>query len=166
MLLYDLGRACERMNDARCAVDAYEGYLAQTSPPDRAAIEQRIAAYKAQLAEADRPQSPAPPPRAERRPSPAPWIVAGTGIVALGAGIVLLVVADAKHQDAVDADSQQRSVDLEASADRTATIGNVTVVAGGAIAAAGIVWGLLDLRASSRVSARAGPGAFTVRVAF
>lgn len=168
VLLYDLGRACERMNDARCAIDAYEGYLARASPPDRAAIEQRIAAYKTQLAEGGEPQAAPAPASApvERRPSPVPWIVAGTGVVAVGAGIALLLVADAKHEDAVSAETQQRSVDLEASADRTATIGNVTLVAGGAVAAAGIVWGLLDLRASSRVSARAGLGALSVRVVF
>jgi tetratricopeptide (TPR) repeat protein len=51
VLLYNLGRACERMGDLPCVIDAYKRYLANASPPDRGAIEQVIITCEKQLEE-------------------------------------------------------------------------------------------------------------------
>ncbi|HVY46216.1 MAG TPA: hypothetical protein VHB21_10070, partial [Minicystis sp.] len=52
LLLYNLGRACEGMGDAACAIDAYKRYLrAAKAPPDRAAIEGRVATLERQVEE-------------------------------------------------------------------------------------------------------------------
>src|SRR5215471_16097119 len=66
VLLYNLGRACEGMGDLPCAIDAYERYLAASSPLDRGAIEQRIATFRAELAERPAKEHPPPPPAQAR----------------------------------------------------------------------------------------------------
>src|SRR5262245_15595756 len=43
VLLYNLGRACEKLEDSRCAVDAYTKYLeSATDVPDRESIKVRL----------------------------------------------------------------------------------------------------------------------------
>src|SRR5258706_15780044 len=50
VIQYNLARACEMLEDYACAITAYESYLSGAHPPDRAAIEARVAHRPPQLA--------------------------------------------------------------------------------------------------------------------
>ena len=161
LLLFNLGRACEGMGDAKCAVDAYTRYLQQKAPNDRGAIESRIATLKRQIEEHDRleksaaragtgapppPDQPAPP----RKPSPLPWVVAGAGVVALGVGVSVGVAALHEHQTAVDDPTQRSRLAEQDKAKSLASTANVLVVAGVLVAAGGAGWGAYDLWRSKK----------------
>jgi tetratricopeptide (TPR) repeat protein len=148
VLLYNVGRACEGMGDLACAADAYERYL-ETEPEleDKGAIEQRIATLRRQLAEAKRDEQ-----RAEGAqkveapaPSPVPWIIASVGVLGVGAGTVLAVVATVRHDAAPSEPSQVDAFETQAQAETLATAANVAFVVGGALALGGVVWGIVDV---------------------
>src|SRR5262249_8464203 len=152
LLLYNLARACEGMGDLVCASDAYARYLeADPSSPDRGAVEQRVATLKRQIeqqrAEQHDAGAPALPPAgprpARRSPNPVPWVVAGGGVLGLGAGAVFGVLAKTRHDAALNADSQQAAVDTQADAKRYATIADVLFVAGTALTVVGVAWTIL-----------------------
>jgi tetratricopeptide (TPR) repeat protein len=159
LLLYNLGRACEGMGDLACARDAYVRYLdGDPSSPDRGAVTGRIETLKKQIEQqqaaqrdARRPAAPAPTPRS---PSPVPWVVAGAGVLCLGAGVVFGVLTKSRHDAAPNQDSQQAALDVQAEADRYATVANVLFVAGAAITTVGVVWTIFDLRATAASSRR------------
>jgi tetratricopeptide (TPR) repeat protein len=172
VLLYNLARAYEGLGDTTRALAAYQSYLAaEPGTPDKGAIETRIATLKRQLeerraleargeaAERDQP-SPSPSPAEPRSPSPLPWIVAGVGAAGVGAGVVFGLLANSKHDDTANAESGLAATELQADAERFATIANVALVAGGVLCVGGVVWGVIDVAgsggearpASSRVS--------------
>ena len=176
VLLYNLGRACEGMADDACAVDAYERYLAAASPPDRGAIEQKIAVMKARLAappaktkekEKEPPKEPAPEPRAA---SPWPWLVTGLGVATLGTGAALGLVARARHNDAADDPVQASAARTQDSAQSTMRAANVLLIVGGVVATTGITWLVLDQRRASATTTTArigvGPGSVWLTVEF
>jgi tetratricopeptide (TPR) repeat protein len=163
VLLYNLGRACDGMGDLPCAIDAYERYLAASSPPDRGAIEQRIETFKAELAErAAKEQH--PPPRTAARGSVLPWVVASVGAVGVGAGVAMALVALKKHDDAASDPVQSSAASEQASAESLMTAANVTLVAGALGAAAGVAWIVLEPK--SQASVAVGPGALRLMVNF
>jgi len=159
VLLYNLARAYEGVGNFEEAIDAYERYLKDaTEIADRPAIEQRVAGLrrsvdeKSRLArerdEAKRAQTAraAPAPAHEaRQPSVLPWALAGVGGATAIAGGVLGILALGKHDDA---DAARSQVDARAAQDRAEGLGlgaTVAFVAGGAIAGAGITWGIIDV---------------------
>jgi tetratricopeptide (TPR) repeat protein len=153
VLLYNLARAYEGMGDLDRAVKAYQDFLAaEPSAKDRASIEMRVATLNKQIAdrEAARKRAALPPPR---KPNAVPWIVAGAGALGLGTGAVLGVLSAKAHRDARDESGQTAAESDQADAKRLATAANVALIAGGAVIAIGVVWGLLDLRASGRSTA-------------
>lgn len=159
VLLYNLGRACEAMQDLECAVDAYQRYLDKASPPDRAAIEKRIEADQRALAERKKLQTqttPQLPP--EEKPSVVPWFVLGAGLAAATTGVVLMAVGNGQHQTAIDDPVQRSAADEQATAERTFAIGRVTLIAGLVVAAAGGTWAILDRRSTKAASPSASVG--------
>jgi tetratricopeptide (TPR) repeat protein len=148
LLLYNLGRAQEGLGDRKGAIDSYERYLAEAEQvDDRGAIERRIATLRAQIAqqEADAKKlREVPPPRPVDTRSDfekyGPWATIGGGGVLVGTGIVFGIRSGAKHDDAVAAPGQRDAANLQASAERYATIANVLFVVGGIATAGGIGW--------------------------
>jgi tetratricopeptide (TPR) repeat protein len=167
VLQYNLGRACEEMGDLACAVAAYETYLANGRPTDRAAVEARLERCRTRRA------AEAQAAAARRAPSLVPKVVAGAGAAGLGLGIGLALVAQGRHRDAAAEPVQRTAADRQASAESLMTAANVALVAGGVIAAAGVVWWIVDARRSRSESApppraalRVGPGAVELAVRF
>jgi tetratricopeptide (TPR) repeat protein len=164
VLLYNLGRACEGMGDLACAIDAYTRYLRDDLvAKDRGAIERRVQTLRRQLEERQtlerqrdlaRGAARTPgrasegTPRAPSSASALPWFVAGLGVAGLGSGIVLGILAQGKHSDAVDEPVQQTAAAKQAEAEDLATAANIAFVSGGLIAGAGFVWGIRDVGAS------------------
>jgi tetratricopeptide (TPR) repeat protein len=171
VLLFNLGRAYEKLGETSKAVDEYERYLgADPAAPDRADIEQRIEVLRQGL------HAPAPPPSSgtrapiqatvattpgDARPSPSaspyPWILAGAGVAVMGSGIVLGTVAVSRHNQAVSEHDAGRAASLQDAATRFALWTNVTFIGGGALAAAGVVLGVVSVvSAPKKWGARSG----------
>jgi len=157
---------------------------------DRGAIERRVATLKAQLAARDEEQRRLADEEARRKQaeeerrradaerlrlerearerenerSPAerygPWITVGTGGVLLASGFYFGARASGTHDDAVAAPVQRDAVELQASAERSATIANVLFVVGGLVTAGGIGWKIYQWRTGTETTAtvRATPG--------
>lgn len=121
---YNLGTVAEKSGDLSMAVDGFRTYLKlATEATDRPAIEARIAALEAKIAEArkiaPKPAAPEIPPAIAPAPTPAvvvvqapptedggahtrrvlAWTSAGAGVAALGAGIVFNLLAREKMSD-------------------------------------------------------------------
>lgn len=158
LLLYNLGRAQEGLGDPRGAIESYERYLKEAKQvDDRGAIERRIETLKAQIekeeadakrrAEDERrlkeeQERRAREPVDDRTPLEkwGPWAAMGTGGTFILTGLVFGVRSDSKHDDAIAANIQVDAANLQASAERYATIANVMFVVGGVAAAGGIAW--------------------------
>jgi tetratricopeptide (TPR) repeat protein len=175
ILLYNLGRAQEGLGDLPGAIDSYERYLKDGKEiQDRGAIERRVETLKAQLAareeeqkrlaeeEAKRKQAEEDRRRAEEerkrieaerlaaQKSPAeiwgPWITIGAGTVLVATGFYFGARASSTHDDAVATPIQRDAVELQRSAESSATIANVLFVAGGLVTAGGIGWKIWQWR--------------------
>jgi hypothetical protein len=121
---YNLGTVAEKSGDLSMAVDGFRTYLKlATEATDRPAIEARIVALEAKIAEArkiaPKPAAPEAPPAVAPAPPPAvvvvqapplddggahtrrvlAWTSAGAAVAALGAGIVFNVLAREKMND-------------------------------------------------------------------
>jgi tetratricopeptide (TPR) repeat protein len=178
ILLYNLGRAQEGIGDVPGAIASYEKYLKDaTQITDRGAIERRIETLKAQeaqkdseakrladeearrkqaerdrqLAEEARLRAQAEAKANERSPlaTYGPWITIGTGTALLATGFVFGARASSTHDDAVASPVQRDAVELQHSAERSATIANVLFVVGGATLAGGIGWKIYQWRTDS-----------------
>jgi tetratricopeptide (TPR) repeat protein len=174
VLLYNLARAYEGLGDLERAAKSYEDFLgAEPNAKDRGAIATRAATLRRQIAEREAARrAAAQPPRPEpRRPSPFPWVVAPLGVAGIGTGAVLSVLSAKRHRDARDEPVQLTATHDQESAKSLATGANVALIAGAAVVAIGVVWGLLDLRAvnasraaASAESSAAGPFAFALPI--
>jgi len=162
VLLYNLGRAYESAGELESAVDAYERYLeAAPNAKDADAVTARVGRLRERVAEEqaeaedDPPPEPPPPvvqsepptPAVERSPGAraAPWIVLGVGGATAATGLALALVASSKNRDARDEPVQSKAVSLDDDAQRFALVGNITMAVGGALAIAGLTWGLVRL---------------------
>jgi tetratricopeptide (TPR) repeat protein len=90
-----------------------------------------------------------PPPRIEpvekKSVSPWPWVILGVGAAGVGAGGALGAMAASKHSAAVDEPVQMTAESLSGQANDLALGANISYGVGGAIVAAGLVWGIIDL---------------------
>jgi tetratricopeptide (TPR) repeat protein len=163
VLLYNLARALEGLGDLPGAVEAYEGYIeGDPDADDRGAIEARLETLRRQMEALDRvedpPDDPEPPPDPIAEPdppleeeeppsgaSPIPWTIAGVGGAGVIAGVVLGVLAQLRHDDAIAAPIQTERVALAGEADDLAFGANLAFAIGGGLLLVGIVWGVLDL---------------------
>jgi tetratricopeptide (TPR) repeat protein len=176
VLLYNLGRAYEKLGRTSKAIDEYERYLgAVPAAPDRAEIERRIEALRregpAPSKSADAAHPPAAP--AGTTPSPYPWILAGAGVLVIGGGVVLGSIASNQHNQAVAEHDAGRAGSTQDDAKRLAMWTNVAIVTGAAMAAAGVVWEVISLVSGpnptgtrSGVDVRVGVGAAFVQGRF
>ncbi len=166
VLLYNLGRAQDGAGEFEAAIESYQQYLDEAGDiPDRGAIERRIETLRENLAERARlgrldevaDGSGDTTGNAETTseaadaggPSAAPWIVVGVGVVGIGVGAVLGGVALSAHDEAVNAPSQEETLAAQDRAEGLALGSTIAFVAGGVIAGAGLVWGVIDLVGSS-----------------
>jgi len=176
VLHYNLARAYEGLGELDQALASYRAYIAaDPSSKDRGAVEARIKTLEELKAQrADKPPPPVTPPRPdEPKPepesaSPAPWVIAGIGALGLGAASVLGGLSLSKSSEAEDTATPGDQVPgLLDEASTFATAANVTFGVAGAVLAAGVIWGIVDvatLDAGDGGSARVrlelvGPGA-------
>ena len=78
-------------------------------------------------------------------PSPIPWVVAGTGVVALGLGGVFAAVSGGARSEA---ETSPIGEDAAAAADRSqtfATLSNVMLLASFVLITTGVAWGAVEL---------------------
>ena len=177
VLLYNLARAYQESGELAKSIDAYERFLAaDPEVKDRGGIEQRIVALREQLRAAERAKADTATNQPQAKPNPtkapvaavapgsasaphdpgtaqsasiAPWIVAGVGAAALGAGVVLGIVANSRHESAKDEPVAKKAASLQDQAEDYALAANVALVAGGVLATAGATWGIIVLSSSS-----------------
>lgn len=162
ILFYNLGRAYESAGQLRPAVDAYKRYL-EVAPDAKDAdavsarvgrLEERVAQQEEEAARAEAEPAAPPPPVVtpqttdeleQPRPAVAPWVLLGVGGVGVIAGAAVAGVAASKHQDAKDEPVQSKAATLDDDAQGLALAGNVTMAVGGALALAGLTWGIVRL---------------------
>ncbi len=187
VLQYNLARALEGMGDTEGAIETYERYL-ELAPDaeDRPAVEERLAALRAEQAreqqateadaeeflagsdeaEEELPEGPMPPPPSV---SPAPWVIAGVGVLLVGSAIITGVLANGRHDDALATEVHQERVRLADEADNLALITNVNLGLGAAFLLAGGIWGVVDLmqvQSERALTVRIGPGQLALRGRF
>jgi tetratricopeptide (TPR) repeat protein len=173
VLLYNMGRAYEGLGDLKSAVKSYSDYLAaQPNARDRGALEQRIATMQKQIDEREKLErehqtaSVRPQPD-EKRPPVVPWIVAGVGGAGLATGAVFGVLALSTHSAANSDPVQASAAQKQSDAQTFATVATVGMIAGGVVAAGGILWGLLASRSPAPAPTQgAGKPTFLPIVAF
>jgi tetratricopeptide (TPR) repeat protein len=177
VLLFNLARAYEGLGDQVKAIDAYEAYLkAEPTASDHGSIEQRLATLRKDVAartaleeQRDEARRHAEEERQraieERRKAAAealhaksafPWVLASVGGAGVVAGVVLGVISRSRYQAAVDEPYRAPAADAYASAKTYALAANVGLIAGGAVAAIGLTWGLVEWRRASPPPASAG----------
>ena len=163
VLFYNLGRAHESAGQLEPAIEAYQRYLEVAPDADDAAavaarvgrLEERVAARDAEAEDEATPEPPPPvvveaptdAPGSTRGPGArvAPWVVLGVGGLGVVAGVAVAAVASSKHQDARDEPVQTTAAQLDDEAQGLALAGNVTIAVGGALALAGLTWGVVRL---------------------
>jgi tetratricopeptide (TPR) repeat protein len=180
VLLFNLAKAHEGKGDLIAAVDAYERYLRDAKDiPDRKAIEGRVDTLRAQIAgnealrkraEEERRKREQAERDAEKSPSPVPWVIAGVGAAGLTVGGVLAALAQEKEDEVPDSESQLAAADTIEEGERFALGANVSFAVGGALLAAGVVWGVVDVTVLSApepaVSVRLGPSGIAIAGSF
>lgn len=177
VLVYNLARAHEGLGHLDESISLYEKYLEQDpTSADRGAIEQRLATLKKQrdekaalakekvAVEKERQQveKERQQVEAEEKPKPrsvGPYIVGGVGVATVVTGVIFGALAKGKESDAQAEPVQTTAIDLRDSGKGLATASNITLVIGGALVAAGVVWWILD---TPRAKKRGDAG--TVRV--
>ena len=189
VLIYNKARAHEGLGHVDEAIELYEKYLTdEPTSADRGAIEQRLVTLrkqrdeKAALAkertqvekdrEAVEKERANQPPPAEAAPAPAPphrrsvlpYVVMGVGGAGLISGTIFGLMANSKKASATDAQSQLTAIDLRDTGRTYATVSNVSFIAGGVLVAAGVVWWVIDGRASNKGSIQVGIGPGSLQV--
>jgi tetratricopeptide (TPR) repeat protein len=136
VLLYNLARACENAGYLMCAAESYEQYLRiEKDLQDEAGLRRRLAVLHEQIAERD----------AAARPSAAPWVIAGIGLLGMGAALATGLIAADRHDEAEAESVHAKAFDLQAEAEALALGSTVTWVAASIVHATGLVWGAIDL---------------------
>jgi tetratricopeptide (TPR) repeat protein len=161
VLLYNMARIEESAGRDLRAADLYQRYLREEPAAEaRGSIEKRIATLRARDAErrqarAERDQALARARSAEARadatpravPIGVPWAMFAVGAAATGVGIGLGAAAIGEESAAADAPTQAGALEDYDRAQGLATAANITLIGGGALTAAGVVW--LLVRATS-----------------
>jgi len=153
VLYYNLARAYDGDGKLAEAIDAYRRFL-ELSPEveDRGAIEKRIETLQGQLDERERAaresNKPAPPPPADKSTPVVPWILTAVGAATLIVGAVLGGMSLSAGAAADDATVHADAAEAQTNAEDFALGANINFVAGGALAAAGAIWLIVDATAS------------------
>jgi tetratricopeptide (TPR) repeat protein len=179
VLHYNLGRAYEGAKQFEEAIASYQRYLdGSPEAADRDAVRERIEDMQARLEakrQAEKPppattqpvQPPALPPQrdAPMRPSAyLPWTMLGVGAAGLVTGGVLGILARRNRDEAVEAPRQADAADALQRARDQALGANVCFAVGGALAVAGITWGIVaTVRHKRRSEAKGRPRTVVLR---
>lgn len=179
-LLYNMGRAYQQAGEKGSAIAAYEEYLGRAGhPQDEGAVRATIAQLRTELQHDEelkdqidrerRAAEEAAQLEVRRQneilsqrshlpfPSVIPWTVAGVGGAGLVAGGILGVLALTRHSSAQGASDVATAQSRQNEATTLATGSNAAFIGGGALVLAGVVlWGLLDVRASTHSPPRSG----------
>jgi tetratricopeptide (TPR) repeat protein len=169
VLLYNLARIEESAGHELDAAELYERYLREDpSAESRGSIEKRIATLRARDAErrqarVERDQALRRAREAEARaraerplvPIAVPWTIFAAGAAATGVGVALGLAARGEEDAAADDATQVGALEHFDRAEGLATAANVTLVAGGVLAAGGLVW--LLVRAGTPSAAEPAP---------
>jgi tetratricopeptide (TPR) repeat protein len=155
LLLYNLGRALDGMGEFQEAIQAYRDYVeAVPDAEDRGAVERRIETLQTYLDSGSGGDTPPPPEGApgatgptyaDSGPSPVPFVIAGVGAAGVGIGVVLGLMAQSRHDDAVAENVHVTAAEKAEEADNLAAGANIAFVAGGILLAVGVAWGVLEL---------------------
>jgi tetratricopeptide (TPR) repeat protein len=168
-LLYNLARALEGAGDFSGAIEAYQRYLREEKRvSDRGAIEAKIDTLRGKVEEhealirantatiAAPAPAPAPDPSGSERlretegppaakpPSLLPWILAGSGVLAISAGSIVGGFALARHNDALSDPSQLRAAGLQNDSNNLSRVANLCFVGGAILVSSGALWWLLE----------------------
>lgn len=171
----NMGNAYEKKGDKAAAVAMFETYLARApkDAPDTGTISAKVANLKAALANEPAPAATAPtaptapapaptqpdvlPPAPGERPyGVVPWIVAGAGVAAVGAGVVVAIIGQGKVSQAEEdcggsrgkckgqpgdgKEQIQKYIDDGNSGRTLTTTGIIVAGVGGAALAGGLIW--------------------------
>jgi tetratricopeptide (TPR) repeat protein len=165
ILLYNIARALESAGDLHGALEAYEQFLrdAPSDAEQRPRVTRRVEVLRVELAPDERPREPpADPPVGPVDPGPIaqpgeteapaawPWVIAGVGVAATGAGIATGLVARDRESEADAAPDHETAFPLGREAEDFALVTNVLFIAGGAVALTGVILGLVDLATLER----------------
>lgn len=170
LLLYNLARARDGEGKLVAAADAYEAYLRDApEAADRGAIEKRIRTLRQRVQERARleQESQEAQERLEQvererqaqtadepddgdsvLAGPLPWVVVGVGAAGAGVGLILGLVAQSQHDEAMEEPVQTEAASLQAGAEDLATGANIALIAGGTVALVGAVLGIVGLASS------------------
>ena len=174
VLLYNLGRSLEGMNDISGAIEAYEGYLEHAKAiDDRGAIERRVVALRIQrsaqhpaaeplpplpdptpppqppvVAPKPEPTPPAPPTIVVEasEPSAIPWVVIAAGAVIAGGGGVYGALAVNAHDEAKNEQQAKQAGIYQTDAQNDARYANIGFAVGGGVFVVGVVWEIIERR--------------------
>ena len=97
-----------------------------------------------------------PPPIDARTPLEkyGPWITMGTGGALVLTGAFFGIRASGTHDDAVATPIQRDAAELQASAERSATVANVLFVVGGVAIAGGVAWKIYQWQTGTQTTAQ------------
>lgn len=162
--LFNLGQAYRKKGDAPHALENLRAYLEKKpDAPNRALVEDLIRELEPKVAPSPAPTpapAPAPPPRIVASPAappplvvtatpeakPRPWthdgvglVLAGGGVLATGAGVVMLFHSSGLRSDAESTVDEDQALDKNSSAGTFRTAGLVVTGIGVAALTAGIV---------------------------
>lgn len=164
-LHYNLGRSYQELGRWVEASAAYSAYLEREPDSERRAqVEARIEQLDRHAAEENidgiggegggsgsAGSAPDDTARDRRRVLPWPWVIVGTGAVSLVIGVVFGALFNAQMELAEDPSTDNHTA-LEAYdlAGSYGTAANTTLVLGGVMTTAGLIWGIIDLIRSRR----------------
>jgi len=153
-LLYNLARSVEGTGDLSAAIEAYERYLAAApEAPDHDLVAARVETLRTLMAEREalirertramreRDRLAATVQRDEPLShGPWPWLVTGVGVLGIGTGSVLWVLALEARDDATGEPEQREAFRLHSRAETFATWGTASLIGGGVLTVAGLGW--------------------------
>lgn len=155
-----------RRSEARAGFQKYLELVPDT--PERKRIEGRIR----ELDHAPKP-TPAPRPspvaerRTENRANPWPWVLAASGVLAVGGGGFLALASRQKYDRAREATTGEDAGRYRDEGDQLTDLSNVALVTGGVLMAAGVSWWLVaPTRTVPSASVGVTPGGVAIRGRF
>lgn len=144
-----IARLEQRIADERRAAEqaAAEQAAPEQAAPEQARIEEtpRREPVEQLPAEPEPRGPPTHPPREQGELMPWAWTIAGVGAAGIAAGAVLGGLALDRADEAAAAPTQVDAVGTLSEARDLATGANIAFAAGGIVAAAGIVWGIVEM---------------------
>lgn len=173
-LHYNLARTLHELGRWREAIDEYEAFLGGSpDSPEAPRVRARVALLEERIAEQERlgeqhraeseasiatvaasaamPDLANPASGPGEQPSgasPWPWIVAGIGVAAVGGGVGFGLASQASVDEARSAPNQVAAEEHRRQAAVQARASNALSIAGGVVAVAALIWGIVDAVAS------------------